>query len=175
MKIIEHIKQLFVNRVPHWNLTLFLIFLTLLTALFVLLKKSRFNTNQKTASAFLLFYFYNVLITTLFMRKTMTHRIFNFIPLSSFITPHDSSMLEFLFNILLFIPIGFLINCIFKKFKPGKTVLIGLTSSLIIEMIQFAAKVGEFETDDIISNTLGAFSGCLIYFIIISLKGKNKK
>lgn len=53
--------------------------------------------------------------------------------------------------------------------------LIGLTSSLIIEMIQFAAKVGEFETDDIISNTLGAFSGCLIYFIIISLKEKNKK
>lgn len=175
MKIIEHIKQLLINRVPHWNLTLFLIFLVFLTALLVLLKKSRINTNQKTASALLLFYSYNVLITTLFMRKPMTYRIFNFTPLSSFVTPHDSSMLEFLFNALLFIPIGFLINCIFKKFKPGKTVLIGMTSSLMIEIIQFALRLGEFETDDIISNTLGAFSGSLIYLLIVYLKNKNKK
>ena len=105
----------------------------------------------------------------------MTYRIFNFTPLSSFVTPHDSSMLEFLFNALLFIPIGFLINCIFKKFKPGKTVLIGMTSSLIIEIIQFALRLGEFETDDIISNTLGAFSGSLIYLLIVCLKNKNKK
>lgn len=53
--------------------------------------------------------------------------------------------------------------------------LIGMTSSLIIEIIQFALRLGEFETDDIISNTLGAFSGSLIYLLIVYLKNKNKK
>lgn len=58
-------------------------------------------------------------------------------------------------NIILFIPLGFLMGI-----KIGwKGILVGSGISLIIELIQLATRRGLFEFDDIVHNTAGAVVG----------------
>ncbi len=82
-------------------------------------------------------------------------------------------------NILMFVPIGFMMPLIFKKCECWYiTYLVGFGITLFIEMIQFISKRGVFELDDIINNTLGCAIGYGIVMIFISLfkrKKVNKK
>ncbi|NKW84131.1 VanZ family protein [Bacillus cereus] len=72
-----------------------------------------------------------------------------------------------IFNILMFVPLGFLLplyNDKFKKFIP--TFLVSLGTTLGIECIQLITAMGIFELDDIFHNTLGAIIG---FFLIIGI------
>lgn len=76
-------------------------------------------------------------------------------------------LVQILANILLFIPLGFLLPCCFARCRRYRyTVLSAATLSLVIELIQGIAKIGLFETDDIIHNTLGACIGAGMYAMI---------
>ncbi len=82
-------------------------------------------------------------------------------------------LLQILVNIAMYIPLGFLLPCCFKLFEKYRYVILGtFCGSLIIELIQLVFRMGLFEIDDIIHNTLGAVSGLLIY--IIFKRGKNE-
>ena len=67
-------------------------------------------------------------------------------------------------NILLFVPFGYLL-----PFFTGeadywwKIMLFGLCFSLFIEMLQLVTRLGMFDTDDLINNTLGALIGYGLY------------
>ena len=61
----------------------------------------------------------------------------------------------FLGNILLFIPIGFLFPIATGKMKWYWTIGMGLSFSLLIEIIQLITSLGYFDPDDIMLNTLG--------------------
>jgi len=69
-------------------------------------------------------------------------------------------------NILLFIPLGFMLPCIWKKYKVlWKTALSGITFSLIIELSQlFNRRVTDI--DDLLMNTLGALIGWVIFRLL---------
>lgn len=69
-------------------------------------------------------------------------------------------------NILLFIPLGFMLPCIWKKYEVlWKTALSGFTFSLIIELSQlFNGRVTDI--DDLLMNTLGAFIGWIIFRLL---------
>lgn len=70
-------------------------------------------------------------------------------------------------NVLLFVPYGFFLACVFKKARKLLPVLvIGMLSSLAIEVIQLVTGTGIFQIDDILTNTLGAIIGYLIFRII---------
>lgn len=72
-------------------------------------------------------------------------------------------------NFLLFVPYGFLVDFVFKKFNLtwGKALLIGFCSSLFIELVQ--AFIGRLpENDDLIANT----TGFLVGFLIVQAMGK---
>lgn len=73
-------------------------------------------------------------------------------------------------NILLFIPYGFLCAWVFK---PVRNVVlctvIGAVSSLGIEWLQLITGRGFFQTDDVVTNTIGAFIGCLMFRILLLL------
>ena len=66
-------------------------------------------------------------------------------------------------NILMFIPFGFLA----KTWKPAapawKIVLAGFGFSMLIELTQMIFHLGMFETDDLMTNTLGTWLGTAIY------------
>jgi len=69
-------------------------------------------------------------------------------------------------NILLFIPLGFMLPCIWKKYEVlWKTTLSGITFSLIIELSQlFNRRVTDI--DDLLMNTLGALIGWVIFRLL---------
>ncbi|MDD9149985.1 VanZ family protein [Sporolactobacillus sp. CQH2019] len=75
-------------------------------------------------------------------------------------------------NILLFVPLGFMLPCIWKKYGVlRKTVLVGIAFSLIIELSQlFNGRITDI--DDLLMNTLGAFIGWVIFRL---LKGHLSK
>ncbi|MBR6222311.1 MAG: VanZ family protein [Lachnospiraceae bacterium] len=72
-------------------------------------------------------------------------------------------------NVLAFVPFGTLIRWVRGKGKKT-TLLFAVVStfvfSLIIESVQFITKVGVFDVDDLMLNTLGGLLGFCIYRLI---------
>lgn len=70
-------------------------------------------------------------------------------------------------NILLFIPLGFLLPLADKQLsKCLFTTLVGAGLSLFIEITQYVTRTGLCELDDLLHNTLGTFTGyqCFVVF-----------
>lgn len=70
-------------------------------------------------------------------------------------TPLDGIIL----NILLYVPLGYLLPRLFPKLKAWQVILIGLLCSAATEATQYLFKMGWCEMDDVIHNTLGAVIG----------------
>lgn len=69
-------------------------------------------------------------------------------------------------NILLFIPMGYLLPLVFRKVRKHTVidvVLLCFLISLATETLQLIFRVGWFDVDDIINNTIGALTGALIW------------
>ena len=81
-----------------------------------------------------------------------------------------SILTEIVLNILMLIPIGFLLPLLVER----HTVLYGFLCSLCIEVFQLVTKRGYFEIDDLIHNTLGAVIGYGIYRLLEWAAGKKK-
>lgn len=81
-------------------------------------------------------------------------------------------------NILLFLPLGFLLPILSKKYKHFKyTLLLGFLVSLSIESVQFLELLaGAFERtvdiDDVICNVIGVCIGYFIFKIMFRLSDK---
>ncbi|AYE35185.1 VanZ family protein [Clostridium septicum] len=77
-------------------------------------------------------------------------------------------------NLILFILFGFFLTAIFKKIreKISYGFLIGLAVSIIIEFIKVVTN-GLIQLDNILINTLGAYTGYLICIYILEFKNKN--
>ena len=70
-------------------------------------------------------------------------------------------------NILLFIPLGFMLPCIWKKYEVlWKTALSGFTFSLLIELCQLFNRDRVTDLDDLLMNTLGALIGWVIFRLL---------
>ena len=80
-----------------------------------------------------------------------------------------SILTEIVLNIIMLIPVGFLLPFLVKK----HTVLYGFLCSLCIEVFQLVTKRGYFEVDDLIHNTLGVVIGYGMVKIIVTGKQKH--
>ncbi len=88
---------------------------------------------------------------------------------------NDAYVIE---NILLFLPYGFLLGMLCKgKSCFCKSAAIGFLTSLGIECLQYISSRGVFQTDDLITNTIGAVLGYLVFYVFIGawIKKKNKE
>lgn len=80
----------------------------------------------------------------------------------SLIPFEDVSLIMLFLNLLLFVPYGILLPCVFKNLNIKKVVMIGFFTSLSIEVTQLFG--GRYtEIDDLIINTLGTLVGFIIY------------
>lgn len=79
-----------------------------------------------------------------------------------------------LLNILLFIPMDYLLPFVFEKLKGWQVLVISFLLSVLTEAVQLVFRLGLFEFDDIINNTLGAVIGLGIYTCIVRRLVKNK-
>ena len=69
-------------------------------------------------------------------------------------------------NILAFVPFGFVLPVLSRTFRNGFHVtLLSLEFSLLVEVIQLVSKVGSFDVDDLILNTIGGLTGYILYRI----------
>ncbi len=69
-------------------------------------------------------------------------------------------------NIALLVPLGFLLPLIYKYMTWKKSIIIGVISGLIIEIMQVILHVGIFDIDDVILNALGVILGYGIFVIL---------
>lgn len=76
---------------------------------------------------------------------------------------------EIFLNILLYVPLGYLLPFVWPKMKrfgkllAWRVILIGFLMSCLTEVSQLVFKIGLFEFDDIINNTVGCLIGCSVY------------
>lgn len=77
-------------------------------------------------------------------------------------------------NIVLFIPFGALIRWVINRSICWyQAVSYTFLFSLSVELLQLFARVGSFDVDDIILNTLGGLCGFWIYYILKRLDEKE--
>ncbi|MBR6309260.1 MAG: VanZ family protein [Lachnospiraceae bacterium] len=78
-------------------------------------------------------------------------------------------------NICMFVPFGLLLPMGIKWFRKFyKTYAAGFLFSLLIELSQRIFKVGIFEPDDLLDNTLGAAIGFGLFIVLFKLYAKEK-
>ena len=73
-------------------------------------------------------------------------------------------MLNLVGNIVAFLPFGFFLPILYPRCRSFlRTVFFSFECSLIVETIQLVSKVGSFDVDDMLLNTVGGALGCLIF------------
>lgn len=72
-------------------------------------------------------------------------------------------------NILLFVPFGYMLPCLFKGLQKAlwAVVLIGFFCSLLTETIQLVTHLGWFDLDDLLNNTIGCILGVILYRVFL--------
>ena len=121
---------------------------------------------KKSRKVLVTLYILIILWITLFSREPGTVRVFK----GLFWEARMSYWGDIALNILLFIPLGFLVG-------DKRTILIGLLLSAGIELTQYVLKLGVCEVDDVLNNTIGTAIGFSLYslFFVLFMKYKNKR
>jgi glycopeptide antibiotics resistance protein len=97
----------------------------------------------------------------------------NYIKASSHIN-QDIWITNLFGNVLAFLPLGFFLPLLFIRINGfWKTLGAVFITTASVEIIQFMTKVGSFDIDDIILNTLGGALGYLIFKMIFSILRKK--
>jgi len=72
-------------------------------------------------------------------------------------------------NVVAFVPFGFFLPVFAERCRRFlNTLLYSFELSLLVELIQLVTKVGSFDVDDIILNTLGGAIGYVLYKLVRS-------
>ena len=75
-------------------------------------------------------------------------------------------------NIVLFLPIGFLLPLVYRKMTWQKSLALAVATPLFIEGMEVVLRVGIFDVDDIILNGLGIIIG---YWLFTALFNSTEK
>ena len=83
---------------------------------------------------------------------------------------------DIIINFLLFAPFGFLLGMKAKEFSKHAFVLfVPFVTSIALEFLQYVWAVGATDITDIISNTIGAIFGYLIYAFLAKILTNHQK
>jgi glycopeptide antibiotics resistance protein len=121
--------------------------------------------NNKRALLVSMFSVYDYLVIAITLLSRMSNsrkRVMSLIP---FGTMHNNYLSQkwVIENIILFIPYGvFLMLLFYEKIRFRELIYIAAITSLLIESTQIITGRGNFEVDDIITNTFGAVIGYVL-------------
>ena len=76
-------------------------------------------------------------------------------------------------NILIFVPYGFFISVASRERGFFRTLFFSMGLSLCVEIIQLFTRVGSFDVDDILLNTIGGVLGYIIFLICNGIRRKH--
>ena len=126
--------------------------------LYKLICERKISTRIRLLAAYVVF----ILMETIIGRKPESIRV-ELMPLWSY--SHPELRMEIILNYILFIPLGFLLYLCFgeKRNQSGVGIAIaGFLLSASIESIQLIFRIGLFEFDDMIGNTIGCLIGAVV-------------
>ncbi|MBR5128355.1 MAG: VanZ family protein [Roseburia sp.] len=79
----------------------------------------------------------------------------------------EAVILNLVGNVVAFMPFGFFLPVFATRCRTiWNTLLYSFELSVLVELIQLITKVGSFDVDDIILNTLGGILGYIVYKIV---------
>lgn len=139
------------------------------------------KNNEKHTSyllTFILVFIYLIALIWILLFKMgvefsyMENRNINLIPFSEFLSDTGTGDPGGLvLNIIIFIPLGLYSGLIFKSWSMVQNTGLFLSTSLLIESIQYFMRIGAFDITDIITNTSGGILGILLYKTIEKMAG----
>ncbi len=124
--------------------------------------------------AYLLFFF--EMRTSLAASGELHYNLVPFKEIHRFLTNTEilgtkSVLMNVFGNVLLFLPFGFLLPTLFGRVRGlAKTTLTGFFFSLLVEVLQLISRLGCFDVDDLILNTMGAMVGFLLFAVCIGIR-----
>ena len=76
-------------------------------------------------------------------------------------------------NIIGFLPFGLLMPVMHRNLRKSlPVILLGFSLSLLVESLQLVLKVGSFDVDDLLLNTVGAAAGYFLYWVCNQIRRK---
>lgn len=105
-----------------------------------------------------------LMASVMIFREARPERAGSLVPLWSYFHigedsyPKEMAVINLL-NVAMFVPVGFLLGCGFRKMTWRRAMLISLCLSVAIELLQLLFARGLCETDDVIHNVVGALIG----------------
>ena len=178
LELFDAIKDLLVI-----NPTSLLGLLVICVMLVMIFKKNKTIPKIRTTILLVVFYYYLcVMLTKIVGIPTLSEYIRLLELGESFFNPNiniipfsDGFSLGFIFNIFLFIPLGFLCPFISKSYKSIKSIfVIGCGLSFTIEITQLFTLWRATDIDDLIANTVGALVGYFCFKIINKLIARTR-
>lgn len=87
------------------------------------------------------------------------------------------AMNTFILNVLLYIPLGYLLPVVFPKLrvKAWNVILAGLLLSFATETMQFVFNLGQFDVRDLLCNTMGTVIGTVFYKLLLEKENKTEQ
>lgn len=83
-------------------------------------------------------------------------------------------MLNLAGNVIAFVPFGFFLPVISRKCRSFLYMLFfSFEFSLMVETIQLISKVGSFDVDDLLLNTIGGAMGYLVFIVLNCIRRKH--
>lgn len=162
------------------------VLLWIIYRIFIYIKNKKINLYREISLLLFFIYFLLLLNITIFKSSSISFRnpinsyeykeygisgIINFIPFVETIktitdgyTPIINPLRNIFGNMLAFMPLGFFIPLLFSKYNNIKRIfLLGLISSLAIELVQLFVGYNVTDIDDVIYNTIGSILGLLCF------------
>ena len=138
----------------------------IVVAVLVWVVDGRKGITRPLLAAYLLF----ILFETVIGRKTGVGRV-ELVPFWSY--SHPELRMEIVLNYILFIPLGCLFHLCFGEKFGLRVVMAGFLLSVSIEIVQLVFRIGLFEFDDMIGNTIGCLIGAMVGKLIRKKKKKT--
>lgn len=136
----------------HWKhgLVLFVVYLVLLTYFLFFAEMLGRSPDARTD------YMYNLEPLKEIRRFLMYREILGY----------KAVLLNIVGNVVAFMPFGFIVPEVWNRFNHWYTITLqGFLFSLCIEVIQLVSKVGSFDVDDLLLNTIGTLLGYISFVI----------
>ena len=123
-----------------------------------------------TAGLMLVEYIILLFCSTLYFRQSVESQGYNFTPFWSYFAIQEGKLKllpENIMNLVVFVPVGLLLGCVFRNMTFLRVLLIGAAISITIETLQYFYHRGFAETDDVMHNTLGCAIGYGLYRLLV--------
>ena len=141
--------------------------------------KKRELSKVTRAKWFLSLWYCTTLLLVVFAGRSPFIQATNFRPFKALwgalVSTDRHAWIQLALNILSFVPLGLLLVWHAQGKEKGRRLyLLALLAPLVIEVLQYATRLGTLDVDDLIANSLGALWGISLGSLVVSLKARKK-